>query len=283
MTQRRNFLTLAAGASLAAATGVARAATGQHAHATSGSAGKAQSGAKKTYVLAHGSWHGGWCWRPVADRLRAAGHDVYAPSYTGMGDRAHLINKGITIDTFIEDLVQVIETEELKDVILVGHSFGGIPITGVADRIPERIAHLVYFDSIVLESGQTAFSNYPKADADARIAAASAATGGLAVPVPNPIPAAWGFKEGTPDYEWVKRRLTPHPLASYTTPLQLKHAVGNGRPRTYIHCTTPELPVLEDSRKLVKSQAGWHWVDIAAPHEAHITHPDLLTKVLLSV
>ncbi|MBB1592923.1 esterase [Achromobacter sp. UMC46] len=237
----------------------------------------------KTYVLAHGSWHGGWCWRPVADRLQAAGHRVYAPSYTGMGDRAHLLNKGITIDTFVEDLVQVIETEELQDVVLVGHSFGGIPITGVADRIPERLAHLVYFDAIVLQSGQDAFSVYPKADADARIAAASKATGGLAVPIPDPIPAAWGFIPGSADDEWVKRRLTAHPLASYTTPLTLKHPIGNGRPRTYIHCTQPELAVLEASRQLVKSQQGWRWVDIAAPHEAHITHPGLLAELLLGL
>jgi pimeloyl-ACP methyl ester carboxylesterase len=250
-----------------------------------GSAALAAAPAKKakTYVLAHGSWHGGWCWRPVADRLQAAGHRVYAPSYTGMGDRAHLLNKGITIDTFVEDLVQVIETEELNEVILVGHSFGGIPITGVADRIPERLAHLVYFDAIVLQSGQNAFSVYPKADADARIAAASKATGGLAVPIPDPIPAAWGFTPGSADYEWVKRRLTAHPLASYTTPLTLKNPIGNGRPRTYIHCTQPELAVLEESRKLVKSQQGWKWVDIAAPHEAHITHPGVLAELLLGL
>lgn len=267
---RRTLLKVAAGLPLAtglAASGVAF----------------AQSTSPKTFVLAHGSWHGGWCWAPVAERLRAAGHRVFTPSYTGMGDRAHLINKSITIDTFIEDLVQVIQTEELNDVILVGHSFGGIPISGVADRIPERLAHLVYFDAIVLENGQTAFSNYPKADADARIAAASKATGGLAVPVPDPIPAVWGFEAGSPNYEWVKRRLTPHPLASYTTPLTLHHAVGNGRPRTYIHCTEPSHPVLEDSRKLVRSQSGWKWVDIKAPHEAHITHPQVLTDVLLGV
>ena len=196
---------------------------------------------------------------------------------------AHLLSRSITIDTFVEDLVQVIQTEELNDVILVGHSFGGIPITGVADRIPERLAHLVYFDAIVLQSGQNAFSVYPQADADARIAAASKATDGLAVPIPDPIPAAWGFKEGSADHAWVKRRLTAHPLASYTTPLTLKHPIGNGRPRTYIHCTQPELGVLEASRKLVKSQPGWNWVDLAAPHEAHITHPDQLSALLLGL
>ncbi|WP_241068614.1 alpha/beta fold hydrolase [Achromobacter insuavis] len=269
MISRRTLLQLAAGLpALAAAPAIAA---------------KPAAGRAKTYVLAHGSWHGGWCWRPVADRLQASGHRVFAPSFTGMGDRAHLLHPGITIDTFVEDLVQVIQSEELNEVILVGHSFGGIPISGVADRIPERLAHLVYFDSIVLQSGQDAFSVYPKADAEARIAAASRATNGLAVPIPDPLPAAWGFKPGSADEAWVKRRLTPHPLASYTTPLTLKHPIGNGRPRTYIHCTQPELPVLEASRQLVKSQPGWNWVDIAAPHEAHITHPQLLAELLLGL
>jgi len=237
----------------------------------------------RDYVLAHGSWHGGWCWRLVADRLRAGGHRVFTPSYTGMGDRAHLLSSSITVDTFIEDLIQVIQTEELQDVVLVGHSFGGVPITGVADRIPERIGHLVYFDAVLLESGQDSFSNYPKKEADARIAAAARATGGLAVPVPDPLPPVWGMAEGTAEHEWAKRRLTPHPLGSYTTPLALKHSIGNGLPRTYIHCTQPSHPILERSRELVKSQSGWNWVEIAAPHEAHMTHPDLLADILLQV
>src|SRR5215468_571654 len=94
----------------------------------------------KTFVLAHGSWHGGWCWKKVADRLRAKGHAVYTPSYTGMGDRAHLLSKDITINTFADDLVQIIQSEELSNVIVVGHSFGGVPISGTADRVPEKIA-----------------------------------------------------------------------------------------------------------------------------------------------
>ncbi len=242
-----------------------------------------ETGGSRNYVLAHGAWHGGWCWRLVADRLQASGHRVFAPSYTGMGDRAHLISKSITIDTFIEDLVRIIQIEDLQDVILVGHSFGGIPITGVADRIPERIRHLVYFDSLLLESGQDGFCNHPKDEADARIAAAAKATNGLAVPVPNPLPAVWGIAQDTPEYAWVTSHLTPHPLGSYTTPLTLEYPIGNGRPRTYIHCTAPSHPVLQSSRELVKSQTGWNWVEIAAPHEAHITHPDLLADVLLSI
>lgn len=270
---RRQLLSLVATAPILASTAARASSTN----------GTPDSGGGRNYVLAHGSWHGGWCWRPVADRLRAAGHRVFTPSYTGMGDRVHLISKSITIDTFIEDLVNVIESEELEDVILVGHSFGGVPITGVADRIPERLAHLVYFDSILLENGQDSFSNYPKEEAEARIAAAAEQTDGLAVPVPSPLPPVWGIEQGTPEYDWAVRQLTPHPLGSYTSPLTLNNPIGNGLPATYIHCTEPSHPVLESSRELAKTQKGWNWVEIEAPHEAHITHPDLLTGVLLKV
>src|SRR5690606_17485042 len=140
-----------------------------------------------------------------------------------MGDRAHLISDQITIDTFIDDLVAVIETEELEDVILVGHSFGGVPVTGVADRIPKRIAHLIYLDAVVLGNGESSFSNYPKEEADKRIAAAAEATDGLAVPVPAHLPKIWGLIDGSDEHAWVTRRLTPHPLGSYTTPINLKH------------------------------------------------------------
>jgi pimeloyl-ACP methyl ester carboxylesterase len=238
--------------------------------------------ASKTFVLAHGSWHGGWCWRRVADRLRGNGHAVYTPSYTGMGDRAHLLSKDITIDTFVNDLVQVIESEELTNVILVGHSFGGVPISGVADRIPEKIAQLIYLDSVLAESGRSAFSYYPPAEVEKRIKAAEKATNGVAVPVPEPLPAVWGLgKEGDPDYDWVRRRLSPHPLQSYTTALTFKAQVGANLPRTYIHCTQPSHPVLEDSRKLVRSWTGWNWVELAAPHDAMITHPDSVAGLLL--
>lgn len=270
---RRQLLTLAATAPILATTS-ARASSNDDTTPSRNS---------RNYVLAHGSWHGGWCWRPVADQLRAAGHRVFTPSYTGMGDRVHLISKSITIDTFIDDLVNVIESEELEDVVLVGHSFGGVPITGVADRIPERLAHLVYFDSVLLENGQDSFSNYPKEEAEARIAAAAKKTDGLAVPVPSPLPPVWGIEQGTPEYEWAVRQLTPHPLGSYTSPLNLNNPIGNGVPATYIHCTAPSHPVLESSRELAKAQQGWNWVEIKAPHEAHITHPALLTDVLLRV
>lgn len=241
------------------------------------------SSSPHNYVLAHGSWHGGWCWQPVAERLREAGHQVFTPSFTGLGDRSHLLSEDITIDTFIEDLIQVIEAESLDDVILVGHSFAGVAITGVADRLASRLAHLVYFDAVVLPNGAHSFSNYPPNEVESRIAAAGKATGGLAVPVPDPLPAAWGLDEGSKIYEWVRSQLTPHPLRSYTTALRLNHAIGNGVPKTYIHCTQPSMSLLKASRELVQSQDGWNWVELAAGHEAHITHPEMIAKLLLEI
>jgi pimeloyl-ACP methyl ester carboxylesterase len=201
-----------------------------------------------------------------------------------MGDRAHLLHKGITIETFVEDLVRVIESEELTQVVLVGHSFGGVPITGVADRIPDRIAHLVYLDAVVLESGKSAFSVYPPEEAAARIKAAEQANGGLAVPIPQQLPPVWGLgAEGTPDHEWVRRRICPHPLGSYTTALMLRAPIGNNLPRTYVHCIQPPHPVMEDSRRLVRSLPGWQWIDLATPHDVMITHPDVVADLLLNI
>jgi pimeloyl-ACP methyl ester carboxylesterase len=237
----------------------------------------------KTFVLAHGSWHGGWCWSRVAQRLRGLGHAVHAPSFTGMGERAHLLNKNISIETFVEDLVQLIATEELTDVVLVGHSFGGVPITGVADLIPEKIAHLVYLDAVVPESGKNAFSTYPAREAQARIAAAQESHAGLAVPAPDNLPAVLGLAEGTPDYAWVRRRLTPHPLGAYATALTLRAPAGNGLPRTYVHCKKPSFPLTEDSRRRVRSSPGWNWVELAAPHGAPITNPDEVAHLLLQI
>ena len=267
---RRSILTAAGGVALASGFGVTLARSEQPALGD-------------TFVLAHGSWHGGWCWRRVADRLRAQGHRVFTPSFTGMGDRAHLLSKDITIDTFVRDLIEVLETEELSDVILVGHSFGGVPISGVADRAPEKIRHLVYLDSVVLESGQSGFSVYPPKEVEERIEASNKANGGLAVPNPKALPPSWGFTVGTSDYAWVMRRITPTPLRAYTTSLDLHAPIGNGLPKTYIHCNKPENPVLDGSRALVKPLSGWNWIDFPGPHDSMITEPDEIVKLLLQI
>ncbi len=236
--------------------------------------------AAQTFVLVHGAWHGGWCWSRVADRLRGAGHRVFTPTQTGLGERKHLLSKDITLDTFTRDIVNVIEAEELNNIVLVGHSFGGLAISGVADAMPERIRHLVYLDSLMVEGGKSPFDSLPADVVAARRKAAEETSGGLSLP--NPPPSAFGVSDAK-DTEWVKRRLTPHPLGTYTSPQNIKGPVGNNLPRTYIHCTNPSYAALQHSRDWVKAQQGWRWAEIATGHDAMVMAPEELTRMLIGV
>ena len=233
-----------------------------------------------TFVLVHGAFHGGWCWARVADRLRVRGHRVFTPTCTGLGDRAHLMSGDISLDMFTRDVAAVIEMEELEDVVLVGHSFGGNPTSGVADRMPERIRHLVYLDALVVQRGQTAFTGLSDDIVASRRRAARESSGGMSVPVPPP--SVFGVPDG-PDADWLRRRLTPHPIGTYETPLGLDRPVGNGLPRTYIVCTAPIYEPLQPSRDWVRAQPDWDWRELATGHDAMVTAPEALTGMLLDI
>jgi pimeloyl-ACP methyl ester carboxylesterase len=248
--------------------------------AGSGTAAEAAQSETQTFVLVHGAWHGGWCWSRVADRLRAGGHRVFTPTQTGLGQRKHLLSKDITLDTFTRDIVNVIDAEELTNVVLVGHSFGGLAISGVADAMPERIRHLVYLDSLMVEGGKSPFDSLPPDVVAARRKAAEESSGGLSLPAPPS--SAFGVSDAK-DAEWVKRRLTPHPLGTYTSTQNIKGPVGNNLPRTYIHCTNPSYAALQASRDWVKAQQGWRWAEIATGHNAMVMAPDELTRMLVGV
>jgi pimeloyl-ACP methyl ester carboxylesterase len=241
----------------------------------------AAQSSSKTYVLVHGAWHGGWCWKEVAEDLRGMGHRVSTPTQTGLGERKHLLSKHITLDTFVADIVNHIEAEELNDVILVGHSFGGTSITGAADRIPIRIRHLVYLDSVILENGQSVFSVLPPDVVAAR--RKLVADKGEGIFIPEPSPTAFGIPENHASADWVKRRLTPHPVGTYESPMRINNAVANGRPRTYIACTSPIYGPLEGARQWVKKQENWNWQEIATAHDAMVTAPAELVRMLASI
>jgi pimeloyl-ACP methyl ester carboxylesterase len=136
---------------------------------------------RRTYVLVHGAWHGGWCWSKVAAILRSRGHSVFTPTQTGLGERSHLLSKSITLDVFVEDIANVLKWEDLKDVVLVGHSLGGSTISGVADRMRDRVRQLVYLDALMLENGQSPLGILPKDIVEARIKAAQESSGGLSL------------------------------------------------------------------------------------------------------
>lgn len=239
---------------------------------------KARSRNGSRFVLVHGAWHGGWCWDRVAGRLRAEGHVVLAPTLPGLGERAHLLSSALTVDACVEDLQRQIEAWSGEPVVLVGHSFGGSVALGVADRSPKRIERLVLLDALVLENGESAFSTLEPEIVAARRRAVAERGGGLAMPVP-PV-SAFGVPEEHPDAVLMRHRLTPHLVATYESPLTLRHPVGNGRPCVYIHCTRPDYAPLEASRLRARTRTDWAWLEIATGHDAMITAPDLLSDML---
>ena len=231
------------------------------------------------FVLLHGAFHGAWCWARVAPLLRAAGHAVFTPTQTGLGDRAHLLHPGITLTTFVDDLVAVLETEELADAVLVGHSFGGAAITGAAERVPERIRHLIYLDSAIPQSGRSPLDlSVPEIAAERRRLAA--ATGNLGIAPPDP--SAFGVPAG-PDADWLRRRMTPHPFGSMNTALTLHHPPGNGRPATYVACMDPVYEPLAWAREVARAQPGWAWREIGAGHDCMVTAPRLTADLLMEI
>jgi pimeloyl-ACP methyl ester carboxylesterase len=247
-----------------------------------GTAGKAQ-GAPQTFVLVAGAFSGGWIWSRVVHKLRSAGHTVYAPSNTGLAERAHLLSPGINLETFAKDIAGVIEAEELSDVVLVGHSFGGIPVSGAAELVASRVKHLVYLDALVVQPGKSAFDGLPAEVVAARKKAAQETSGGLSLPVPPPAAFADLGVTQDADVAWLKRRFTPHPLGAYDSPLIVKNPIGNGLPRTYVACTNPVFSPANPSKAWVKQQAGWNWIEIPTGHLPMVTAPDLLVQTLIKL
>lgn len=233
----------------------------------------------KTYVLVHGAYHGGWCWKHVAGRLRALGHVVYTPTLTGLGERSHLLHCRPSLETFIEDVAQLIRFEELEEVILVGHSFGGSAVSGVADRMPERLRHLVYLDAQVLQNGQSSASlNPPRIEAYRQRALQG---DGLGVPPPDDL-TSYGITDPQM-LQWVRPLLTPHPLQAYYDAIRLKHPVGNGVPATYIACAKPLFEGTAKAREFARSRADWTYLEMPTAHNAMMLMPEELTALLAAV
>lgn len=261
----------------------------------------AQTYASKTFVLVHGAWHGGWCWSRVAAQLRAQGHTVYTPTQTGVGERQHLLGPDITLDTFVQDIVNVLLWEDLNDVILVGHSFGGLTITGVADVLPQRLRQLVYLDALILESGITTFDTLPPdLVAKLRASAERAAQGPEQNPgngktphtsttpqrrvpaLPPPPPKAFGLVREE-DAAFAGARLTLQPLGVYESALHLDHPVGNGVPSLYLHCVQPAFAAISSSYQWVAEHTDWPRADLPSCHSVMIADPELVVEKLLAL
>lgn len=258
--KRRTFITLATAA--VAATGLQRTARAQ------------ASGV--TFLVAHGAWSAGWSWRKMHPLMRAAGHELITPTYTGLGEREHLANPAIDLDVHIQDMLGVIKFEQLRDIILIGHSYGGMVATGVADRVPDRIRKLVYLDAFVPTDGQTLIDLLPPGTAE-RMRAGAKTIDGWRVPA-NPIPPDTAAN----DVQWIQSLRMPHPIKTFETPLRLRN--GDTKiPRTYIYCkrTTPDDTFRQFAAR-ARSQ-GWGYHEIDASHSPHVTAPESLTALLDSI
>ncbi|HEY3700282.1 MAG TPA: alpha/beta hydrolase [Spongiibacteraceae bacterium] len=235
---------------------------------------------KKTYVLVHGAYQGGWCWKFVAELLRAQGHIVFTPTLTGLGEREHLAALNPDLDMHIADIVQVLTVEELRDVILVGHSLGTAIISGVADCMPEVIRHLVFLDGMILQPGQSVLDGAPERTHEF-YRSLKINNGGTGV---VPIPPLEFFGMNIPEYiEWLMRRVTPQPVETFFSKMQLNHPLGNGKPITYITCTNPFFKQTEASRAYAKSRTDWQRLEIATGHIAMISAPEQLTQILSGI
>jgi pimeloyl-ACP methyl ester carboxylesterase len=225
-----------------------------------------------TFLICHGAWSAGWAWKKMRPLLRAAGHEIFTPTYTGVGERAHLANPSIDLETHIRDIVAVLECEDLKDVALVGHSYGGMVATGVADRARARIAKLIYVDAFAPRNGESLFDLAAPDRRDAQVAAARKEGDGWRIPV-GPMPP------DTPeaDIAWAMPRRQPQPLRTFEQRLELT-STAEPPARAYIYCKRARPgDGFRPSYERAKA-GGWMTFEIDASHNPHITAPQELAE-----
>ncbi len=240
-----------------------------------------------TYVLVHGAFTGGWYWARVRARLQAAGHEVFTPSLTGSGDRAHLLSRAVTLRTHVQDIVELLVREDLHDVVLVGHSYGGMVITGVADREPGRLAHIVYLDAAYPVNGQNAAGGFAEGTGDALEAMAAAGPEDSSWLLP-PLPlAAYGVTDPA-DVAWVGDRRTAHPLPTLNEAIVLRNPPPMVR-RSYLRCSRRQAlidlfgadPLQPMFERAVADGLAIGLID--SGHDAMVSAADQVTAALLAV
>lgn len=271
---RRQFLrTGAAGTALLSASAIPTAAT-------------AHTG-KPVFVLVHGTWHGGWMWRDVKQILNKRGYEVYTPTCTGCGEREHLSSPDVGLETHIQDIVNVIRFEELDNIVLVGNAYAGLTITGVADRLKDKIRHILFFDALIPREG--VMSGVPRD------------------PVTGELPAAWleyakKFEDGYKMNFWdsypakmlvpesetriikrLKRLITTHPVRQWTDELRLENGGWSDLPRSYIHCTGQSYKMSSERMVAPAREPGWNFIELPVPRNGMMTHPQLVADTFGSI
>jgi pimeloyl-ACP methyl ester carboxylesterase len=234
----------------------------------------------RTYVLVHGGGHGGWCYQRIARILRAKGQEVYTPTLTGLGERAHLVGPAVDLDMHITDVVKGLECEDLRDVILVGHSYGGMVITGVADRATDRIGHLVFLDAATPKNGQSLVDLAGPVILAAR-PGGRVVNGIELVLFPGEDPMHFYGVKDPEQIAWMKPKLTPHPWKCFEQKLELRNEAAMRRiPQTHIVCTSTL--ATRDVAALKAASDGRVW-DVDTGHDLMISEPEIVSELLLRV
>lgn len=242
----------------------------------------------RVFVLVHPAWHGAWVWKKVAPLLQAKGHRVSTPTLTGLGELSHLATADIGLDRHVGDVAHVLAYEDLRDVILVGHSSSGAVITGVADRVPERIAHLVYLDAFVPDDGQSVFDLVIPERRRVLEELVKTEGGGWLLPrfAPPPwepiIRNMWGVTDND-DVRWMMERLTPTPVGHFRDPVRRANPAAEKLPRTYVRCTQYANPRFDAHAEMARRTAGWHYLELQAPHHPVVAMPDEVSSLLLGL
>lgn len=235
---------------------------------------------RRSYVCLPGAWMGAWSWQFVLERLRTAGHDARALPFRGVGERAAELSPACDNDLFLADTLEALAKHDLRDIVLVGHSFGSLIAQLVADRAPDRIAHLVIIDGGITQNGQSIFGRIPKEIVAKRQKLVRQVNGTDVLPF---APVGSLIIDDPDLAAWTHRQLTPHPLACYTKPISIKHPAGNGRPMTYIACTKPRYPVSAGMHEKVQATPHIRYRPVEAGHNCIISAPDLVARELLEI
>jgi len=225
-----------------------------------------------TFLVCHGAWSAGWAWKKMHPLMTAAGHRLVTPTQTGIGERAHLANPSIDLELHIQDILNVIRYEDLRDFVLIGHSYGGMVATGVADRARDRITQLIYLDAFVPDDGQSHLDLNQSARQRMQELAKA---GGWQVP-PNPIPP----DTSEADAAWLTERRVPQPIKCFEMPLKLRGGELT-LPRSYIYATraTPA-DTFRRFAERAKREPGWRYYELDASHSPNVTAPEALMALL---
>jgi pimeloyl-ACP methyl ester carboxylesterase len=236
---------------------------------------------RRTFVLIHGAWHGGWCWRDVAEVLRSQGHLVYAPTLTGLADRSHLLSTAITLDTHMADVVNLFQWQDIDDAVLVGHSYGGWPISGAVETIGPRVSSIVFLDAFVPEHGQRPMDyNSPQFQVQLREALAKGEAG-------RPVPDAAVFEILDPARRaWVQSKMTPQPTGVSTKAVTLTGALERIAKKTYIRAPRYPQAAFDAALARCKGDPTWRTFELPrteAGHDAMVDAPERIAEILQQV